>query len=70
MANTYNAGKILGQQLRRLGLTALLAGGTALAAQAQTFTYDPNLSYNLAGTYTDLGSNGTVITTANTDDAN
>jgi len=70
MTHSYISGTSLGKQLRRLGLTALLAGGTALAAQAQTFTYDPTLSYNVAGTYTDLGTNGTAIATANTDDAN
>jgi len=70
MTHAYISGAGLGQQLRRLGLTALLAGGTALAAQAQTFTYSPSLSYNLAGTYTDLGTNGTAISTTNTDDAN
>ena len=55
--------------LRRLGLTALLAGGTALAAQAQ-FTYFPNSSSTNAGTYTDLGTAGLAIATANNDDAN
>jgi hypothetical protein len=70
MTHSYISGAGLGKQLRRLGLTALLAGGTALAAQAQSFTYDPSLSYNVAGTYTDLGTNGTAIATANTDDAN
>ena len=70
MTHSYFSGAGLGQQLRRLGLTALLAGGTALAAQAQTFAYTTILSYNVAGTYTDLGSNGTAISTVNTDDAN
>ncbi len=70
MTHSYTSGSGLGKQLQRLGLAALLVGGTALASQAQSFTYDPSLSYNLAGTYTDLGTNGTVITTANTDDAN
>ena len=55
--------------LRRLGLTALLAGGTALAAQAQ-FTYSPTSTSTNAGTYTDLGTTGTAIATANNDDAN
>ncbi|MGI4874977.1 MAG: T9SS type A sorting domain-containing protein [Janthinobacterium lividum] len=69
MTHSYISGSAFGQQLRRLGLTALLAGGTALAAQAQ-FGYVPSLTYSVAGTYTDLGTNGTVIATANTDDAN
>ena len=55
--------------LKRLGLTALLAGGTALAAQAQ-FTYSPTASTTNTGTYTDLGTTGTAIATANPDDAN
>lgn len=55
--------------VRRLGLTALLAGGTVLAAQAQ-FTYSPNSTSTNAGTYTDLGTTGTAIATANNDDAN
>ena len=41
-----------------------------LAAQAQTLNYTPGSAVNTAGTFTDLGTTGTVITTANTDDAN
>ena len=39
------------------------------AAHAQ-FNYVPANAVNVAGTYTDLGTTGTAITTANTDDAN
>ncbi|GAA4032390.1 hypothetical protein GCM10022409_15800 [Hymenobacter glaciei] len=52
---------------RRLALAAVLAG-TATAAQAQFFTAANVV--NKAGTYTDLGTTGTVITTPNFDDAN
>ncbi|RZJ93260.1 MAG: T9SS type A sorting domain-containing protein [Hymenobacter sp.] len=69
MTHSYIAGTGLGKQLRQLGLTALLAGGTALAAQAQ-FSYSASLVTNVAGTYTDLSTNGTVIATVNNDDAN
>ena len=43
-----------------------------LAAQAQSFNYLPGNATNPAtpGTYTDLGTTGTVIATANTDDDN
>ncbi|MCB2408057.1 T9SS type A sorting domain-containing protein [Hymenobacter lucidus] len=50
-------------------LTALLALG-ALPAAAQTLNYDAGNAQNLAGTYQDLGTTGTAITTANSDDAN
>jgi hypothetical protein len=53
----------------RLGLAALLTVGS-LAARAQTFAYPSNAAYNSVGTYTDLGTTGTAIATANTDDAN
>jgi hypothetical protein len=56
--------------LRRLALTTLLGGGGLLAAQAQTLGQTVAAATNVAGTYTDLGTTGTVITTANTDDAN
>ncbi|WP_201987702.1 fibronectin type III domain-containing protein, partial [Hymenobacter rubidus] len=39
------------------------------AANAQ-FNYAPSNAINVAGTYTDLGTNGTAIATANTDDDN
>ncbi|UOR04257.1 T9SS type A sorting domain-containing protein [Hymenobacter aerilatus] len=53
---------------RLLGLCAL-ALGLQLPAQAQ-LAYNQYTSENVAGTYTDLGSAGTAIATANTDDAN
>ena len=69
MTHSYTSGNGLGKQLRRLGLAALLMGGTTLAAHAQ-FGYSTVLTTNIAGTYTDLGTNGTVIATVNNDDAN
>ena len=54
-------------RLRNLVLTALLMGIT-MAAQAQFYTASNVV--NRAGTYTDLGITGTVITTTNFDDAN
>jgi hypothetical protein len=57
-------------RLRQLGLTALLAGGATVAAQAQTLNYSTATASNVAGTYTDLGATGTAIVTSNTDDAN
>lgn len=62
MKDSYN-------RLRQLALAALLTG-TASAAQAQALNYPLANAQNAAGTYTDLGTTGTVITTANTDDAN
>ncbi|MCI1189332.1 T9SS type A sorting domain-containing protein [Hymenobacter sp. DH14] len=53
--------------LRRVALAALLVGG-ATTAQAQFFTATNVV--NKAGTYTDLGTTGTVISTPNFDDAN
>ncbi|HET9505577.1 MAG TPA: fibronectin type III domain-containing protein [Hymenobacter sp.] len=55
--------------LRRLALTTLLGGGGLLSAQAQ-LGQTVTAASNAAGTYTDLGTTGTVIATANTDDAN
>jgi hypothetical protein len=56
--------------LRRFALTTLLGGGGMLAANAQSLGQTTAAAANVAGTYTDLGTTGTVITTANTDDAN
>ncbi|RYE90361.1 MAG: hypothetical protein EOO37_03155, partial [Cytophagaceae bacterium] len=56
--------------LRRFAMTALLSGGGLLAAQAQNLSQPLTGATNVAGTYTDLGTAGTVITTANFDDAN
>ncbi|MBJ6110602.1 T9SS type A sorting domain-containing protein [Hymenobacter sp. BT523] len=41
-----------------------------LAANAQTLNYPAANAANVTGTYTDLGTTGTAITTANFDDAN
>ncbi|WP_210520677.1 T9SS-dependent choice-of-anchor J family protein [Hymenobacter terricola] len=54
-------------RLRYLAMAALLACG-ATTAKAQ-FYVASNVA-NLAGTYTDLGTTGTALTTANFDDAN
>ncbi|WP_223651661.1 T9SS type A sorting domain-containing protein [Hymenobacter psoromatis] len=56
--------------LRRAGLLALLLGGTAAAAQAQALNYAAAGASAVSGTYADLGTSGTAIATANTDDAN
>jgi hypothetical protein len=56
--------------LRRFALTTLLGGGGLLSAQAQSLGQTVAAAANVAGTYTDLGTTGTVIATANTDDAN
>jgi hypothetical protein len=55
--------------LRRFALTTLLGGGGLLSAQAQ-LGQTVTAATNAAGTYTDLGTTGTVITTTSTDDAN
>ena len=64
--HSYNS-RGLAAGLRHLALTALLAGGTT-AVQAQF--YSASNTVNKAGTYTGLGTSGTAIATANTDDAN
>ncbi|RZL15844.1 MAG: hypothetical protein EOO62_02900, partial [Hymenobacter sp.] len=56
--------------LRRFALTALLSGGGLLAAQAQNLSQPVSGATTVAGTYTDLGTAGTVISTASFDDAN
>ena len=59
--------KLYTSSWRKLALAALLSlGGTSAFAQ---LTYLPTSAQNLTGTYTDLGTAGTAITTANTDDA-
>ncbi|MCB2409928.1 T9SS-dependent choice-of-anchor J family protein [Hymenobacter lucidus] len=68
MTNWYKTGRST-QRWRQLALAALLATG-ATAAQAQVLNYNAFGTQNTATTYTDLGTTGTVITTANTDDAN
>ncbi len=55
-------------RFRQLALVGLLAGG-ASAAQAQALPYAAANVLKFVGTYTDLGASGTVIATANTDDA-
>ncbi|MGI4740374.1 MAG: choice-of-anchor J domain-containing protein [Janthinobacterium lividum] len=55
---------------RRLSLAILLSISGLLGAQAQDLNYAAIGATNIAGTYTDLGSAGTAIATANTDDAN
>jgi hypothetical protein len=69
MKKPYNLRAGFAQRLRQLGLTALLAGGATVAAHAQ-LGYVASSAVNTTGTYTDLGTSGTAITTANTDDAN
>ena len=58
--------------LQNACLTALLAGSTTVAAQAQLLNYTPSTASNVAGTYTDLSTVATsaVIPTTNTDDDN
>ncbi len=70
MKKPYNQTAGLTHRLRQLGLATLLAGGATVAAHAQTLNYTPAGATNTAGTYTDLGATGTVITTTSTDDAN
>jgi hypothetical protein len=72
MKKSYTRTSGLTQRLRQLGLTALLAVGATVAAQAQGLNYTTGTATNVAGTYTDLATvtGSTVITTANTDDAN
>ena len=53
----------------RLALTLLLGGGS-LAAQAQSLNYAASGATAMAGTYTDLGTTGTLISTSSTDNAN
>jgi hypothetical protein len=69
MKKSYTRTSGLTQRLRQLGLTALLAGAATVAAHAQ-FGYTAALATNVTGTFTDLGTTGTAIATANTDDAN
>ena len=70
MMNSYTRGHHWGARLRQLGLTALLLGGATVAAQAQGISYTTTSASNTTSTFTDLGTTGTAITTANSDDAN
>lgn len=54
---------------RRAAL-GLLLGSSTLAAQAQSLNYAPSGATAFTGTYTDLGTTGTVISTSSTDNAN
>ncbi|MFD2717982.1 T9SS-dependent choice-of-anchor J family protein [Hymenobacter monticola] len=56
-------------RLRHWALAALLATGAVGSAHAQLGYAAANVT-NTAGTYTDLGTSGTAISTANNDDAN
>lgn len=69
MKKPYNLTAGFTQRLRQLGLTALLAGGATVAAHAQ-LGQTIAASVNTTGTFTDLGTAGSVITTTSTDDAN
>lgn len=62
-------GRATAPGLKHLALTALLAGAVS-AVQAQALNYPVTDVQNVAGTYTDLGTAGTVISTTSTDDAN
>lgn len=54
----------------RGALLAALLGLGAGTAQAQNLNYLPSGASNVTTTYSDLGTNGIVISTPNTDDAN
>ncbi|MFC6223553.1 T9SS type A sorting domain-containing protein [Hymenobacter artigasi] len=56
-------------RLRHAALAALFALGAVGTAHAQ-LPYSAGNTANAPGTYTDLGTTGTAIATANTDDAN
>jgi hypothetical protein len=66
MKNQYNRLELT-SHLRRLALAALCVGSST-AAHAQFFL--ATNAVNNSGTYTDLGTSGTVISTPNFDDAN
>jgi hypothetical protein len=70
MANPYTRVTSWNSRLRQLGLTALLLGGATVAAHAQGLSYTTSSAANTTSTFTDLGTTGTAITTANSDDAN
>lgn len=54
----------------RLALAAVLVAGTTTATRSQGLGYAVATAQNVAGTYTDLESNGALIATANNDNAN
>ncbi|MBC6697480.1 T9SS type A sorting domain-containing protein [Hymenobacter puniceus] len=55
---------------RKLALAALLGLAGTTAAQAQALNYNQFGATNTVGTYSDLGTTGAPISTANTDNAN
>jgi hypothetical protein len=65
ISQSRRAGATLGRWALGLGL-GLLAPA---ALQAQSLNYQATGAANVAGTYTDLGTTGTVIATSGTDDA-
>ncbi|MBH8570613.1 fibronectin type III domain-containing protein [Microvirga sp. STS02] len=60
------------RSIPKLKRWALLLGGLlgAGAAQGQALNYTTTSAANVAGTFTDLGTSGSVISTSGTDDAN
>ncbi|WP_310398027.1 T9SS-dependent choice-of-anchor J family protein [Hymenobacter sp.] len=60
----------LNSRLRHWALAAVLATGAVGTAHAQLLDYPLSNAQNISGTYTDLGTTGTAIATANNDDAN
>ncbi|SDY48836.1 T9SS type A sorting domain-containing protein [Hymenobacter psychrophilus] len=68
MTKLYTKGRST-KAWRKLALLGLLGLATG-AAHAQSLNYTVANATNVAGTYTDLGTTGTAIATANTDDAN
>ncbi|WP_400194197.1 T9SS type A sorting domain-containing protein [Hymenobacter sp. B81] len=69
MTNSYTTGRTSTLRWRQLALAALLAVG-ATAAQGQNLNYSLFGAQNTVTAFNSLGSTGTVIPTANTDDAN
>ena len=70
MIQSYTRGNTLSKWLQRLGLVVVLLGGITVTSQAQGLNYAARGASTVAGTYTDLGTTGTAIATANTDNAN
>jgi hypothetical protein len=68
MVNLYHI-LFSGYRTTRLTLVLLLVA-TSLAVSGQALNYTPAGATFVAGTYTDLGTTGTVIATSNTDNAN
>ncbi|QKG53569.1 T9SS type A sorting domain-containing protein [Hymenobacter sp. BRD67] len=70
MMNPYTRVSPWSRRLRQLCLTALLAGGAIIAAQAQNFNYGAAGTTNVVETFNSLGTTATPIATTNTDDDN